>query len=184
MSLRRPGEPGRSPSSFKLMSDDLLPRISTIDYEDYGSLFVKAVECDDGNLLIYLDVTVDEDAELPRNIRIMCKSYVQSSLSPGSYVTLKTLHDHVLLWHYHQPHLVSTFHGKVSEPLSVVGALFERHMDLVEAWIPFTKYLNTEMDLSALIGGSFGMIADDPERLIQAYEDVLRRYEVSVSHHK
>lgn len=166
------------------MSDDLLPRISFIDYEDYGSLFVKGVECHDGNLLIYLDVKVDEDAELPRSIRLTCKSYVQSNLSPGSYVTLKTLQDHVLLWHYHQPHLLTTFHGKVSEPLSVVGALFERHLDLVEGWIPFTKYLNSDLVLSALIGGSFGMIADGPEQLILAYEEVLRRYEVSVSHHQ
>jgi hypothetical protein len=181
---KRAAEAQRSASFSKPMSYDLLPRISFVDYEEYGSLFVKAVECHDGNLLIYLDVKVDEDAEHPRSIRLTCKSYVESNLSPGSYLTLEIVQDHVLLWHYNQPHVLTTFHGKVSEPLSVVGALFERHVDLAEGWIPFTKYLNTNLDLSALIGGSFGMIADGPEQLIMAYEEVLRSYEVSVSHHK
>src|SRR5258705_8291122 len=166
------------------MSEDLLSRISFVDYEDYGSLLVKRVEGHEGNLFVYLDVSVDEDADLPKSIRIGCKGYLESNLSPGAYVTLEPSQDHVLLWHYNQPQVLTTFHGKVSEPLLVVGALFEQHTDLVEDWIPFSKYFNTDLSLSELLGGTFGLLAEGPEQLIVAYEKVLNGYGVSVSHHK
>jgi hypothetical protein len=166
------------------MSEDLLARISLVDYEDYGSLRVEAVECREVNLYIDIDVSVDEDADLPKRIRITGKSYLESNLSPGHYATLETAQDHVLLWHYRQPHLLTTFQGGVADPFSVVGALFERHEDLVEDWIPFSKYLNTDLSLSALIGGSFGMVANGPEQLILAYEEVLRGYGLSVANHR
>jgi hypothetical protein len=44
--------------------------------------------------------------------------------------------------------------------------------------------LNNDLSLSELIRGSFGMLADGPEPLIVAYEEVLRSYGVSVSHNK
>jgi hypothetical protein len=66
--------------------------------------------------------------------------------------------------------------------LSVVGALYERHVDLVENWIPFHKYINSEIRLNELIAGSFGMLADGPEPLILAYEEVMQHYSFSTSH--
>jgi hypothetical protein len=68
--------------------------------------------------------------------------------------------------------------------MSVAGALCERHVDLVEDWIPFEKYLNAEVRLAELIAGSFGMLADGVEPLILAYEEVMQRYGFSTSQHE
>jgi hypothetical protein len=164
--------------------DDLLKIITSVDYEDYGSLQLIEVERRDGNLSFVLDVTADEEPELPRNIRITCHSSRESNVSPSQYYDLSVAEDHVLLWHYTRPHTLTSFYGKVEDPLSVVGALYERHFELVEEWIPFHKYLNSGLPLSELIRGSFGMLADGPDQLVLAYEAVMQRFGFSTSHHE
>lgn len=166
------------------MSKNLLSRITSVDYEGYGSLQVKCVELRDEDLLISLVLTADEDPSLPENILITCRLWRENTLVPGNYTSVDLTHDHVLLWYYNQPHVLSSFYGNVQDPLAVVGALIERHIELVGTWIPFSKYLNTCMPLSELIRGSFGMLAEGPETLVLAYEEVLRNYGVSVAHHK
>lgn len=145
------------------MSQDLLQRIIANYYEDYGSLHVKALERQGEDLVIYAAVKLDEDPDLPKRIRMTCRSYKETNLEPRFYESLNSGRDHVLLWHYNQPHIVATFHGHVEEPLAVVGALYERHAELVEGWIPFAKYLN-EMPLSELIRGGFGCLRKGPNR--------------------
>lgn len=54
----------------------------------------------------------------------------------------------------------------------------------MEGWIPFQKYFNSDLRLSELIGGSFGMLADGPEPLVLAYEEVMQSYGIATSHHK
>lgn len=120
------------------------------------------------DLVVYLAVELEEDPELPKNIRITCRSCKETDLTPRFYESLYPGDDHVLLWHYNQPHVVASFYGHVDDPLSIVGALYERHVELVGAWIPFSKYLNTGLSLSELIRGGFGMIAEGPERLVLA----------------
>ena len=166
------------------MTEDLLSRSASVDYEDYGSLRVETVEQRDNDLLVSLVVTADEDPDLPQNVRITCQSWRENTLVPGHYADVMLTRDHVLLWHYHQPHVLVSFNGHVPDPLAVVGALFERHTELVGNLIPFSKYFNPGMRLSELIRGSFGMLADGPERLVLAYEEVMSHYGVSVSHHR
>jgi hypothetical protein len=165
------------------MPKDLFPRITAVDYEEYGSLQVKAVEQRDEDLLIWLVVTADEDPSLPESILKTCHLHRENTLVPGHYASIDLMQNHVLLWDYNQPHIFSSFYGNVQDPLAVVGALYERHIELVGKWIPFSKYLNCHMPLSKLIGGAFGLLADGPETLVLAYEEVLSNYGVSVAHH-
>lgn len=165
------------------MAEDLLERIVRNNYEDYGSIHVRAVEQPDEDLVIYLAVELDEDPDLPRDLRVTCRSVTDTNLTPGHYLIMGPSHDHVLLWHYHQPHIIASFYGRVDEPMSVACALYERHLKLVGNWIPTTKYLGGAPSLSDLIAGGFGMLAEGPERLLLAYEEVLAKYGVPVSHH-
>ena len=164
--------------------DDLLKIITSVDYEDYGSLQLIEVERRDGDLSFVLDVKADEEPELPRNIRIICHSWRESNVSPRHYYDLTVTEDHVLLWHYTRPHALTSFYGQVEDPLAVVGALYERHFELVEQWVPFHKYLNSGLPLSELIRGSFGMLADGPDQLVLAYDEVMQRFGFSTSHHE
>jgi hypothetical protein len=164
--------------------DNLLKIITSVDFGDYGSLQLVEVELSDGNLSFVLDVTADEEPELPRNIRVTCHASRESNISPNHYYDLSVAEDHVVLWHYTSPHTLMSFYGKVEDPISVVGALYERHFALVEGWIPFHKYLNSGLPLSELIRGSFGMLAEGPDQLVLAYEEVMQRFGFSTSHHE
>ena len=165
------------------MAEDLIQRIVRNNYEDYGTIRVTRMEQREEDLVIYLDVKLDEDPELPPNIRITCRSCKETNLTPGFYETMRPSHDHVLLWHYNQPHIIASFYGRVDEPLSVAGALYERHLDLADHWIPVMKYFGGAPSLSELIRGGYGMLAQGPERLVLAYKEVLSSYGVSTSHH-
>lgn len=164
--------------------DALLKTISSVDYEDYGSLLVTRIERRNDDLQLLLDVTADEEPDVPRNIQITCHAFRENNLSPGYYQDLQVFDDHVLLWHYTKPHFITSFYGSVEVPLAVVGALYERHFDLAEDWIPLTKYMNSGVRLAELIGGSFGMLADGPEPLVLAYEEVMQRSGISTSSHQ
>jgi hypothetical protein len=162
--------------------DDLLKIISSVDFEDYGTLQLMQVERRGEDLYLLLDVVADEEPNLPRKIQVACLSPRETNLSAGYYHDFSISQDHVLLWHYTKPHTSTSFYGKAPNSLSVVGALYERHVDLVENWMPLHKYLNPEVRLNELIAGSFGMLADGPEPLILAYEEVMQHYGFSTSH--
>jgi hypothetical protein len=164
--------------------DSLLKKLCSVDYEDYGSLQLLESQEKDGNLYLVLDVTADEEPDVPKNIRVTCRSPRESNLAPGHYDDFSISEDHVLLWHYAKPHTSTSFYGKVHDPLSVVGALYERHVELVEDWIPFQKYINSELRLSELIRGSFGLLANGPEPLVLSYEEVMQSFGFSTSHHE
>lgn len=166
------------------MMDDLLRLISAVDYEDYGSLRLIKVEHRDGNLSLVAEVTADEATSLPRNIRIDCHGLRESNVLPNRYYDLRVTEDHVLLWHYSRPHRLLSFYGNVEDPQSVVGALYERHFEIVGRWVPFHKYLNLGLPLSELIRGKFGMLADGPDKLVLAYEAVVQGFGISTSHHE
>ena len=165
------------------MSDKLLKRLTAIHFEDYGSIHVNSLERRGQDLIIRLEVTADEEADIPGDIVVTCYTFRESNLAPGRHSELELSQDHVLLWHYNQPYDLLSFYGKTNNPLTVVGALYEAHTALVGSWIPFEKYLNTALGLSKLIEGSHGLLAEGPEPLILAYEKVMHEYGISASYH-
>jgi hypothetical protein len=166
------------------MTQDLLLRMESLDFEDYGGLHVQTVEQRDEDVFLSLVLTNDEDPDLPENVRITCRAWRENTVVPRHYGSVYLTQDHVLLWDYNQPHVVASFKGQVPDPFVVMGALFERHNELVGKWVPFLKYLNPCMPLSELLRGSHGMLAEGPEPLVLAYAEVLANYGVSVSHHR
>ena len=166
------------------MTQDLLSRMESLEIEDYGGLHVQTVEQRDGDVFISLLVTSDEDPDFPGNVRITGRSWRENTVVPRYYGSVFLTQEHELLWHYHQPHFVASFYGQLPDPFAVMGALFERHNELVGAWVPFLKYFNPSIPLIELLRGPYGMLAEGPERLVLAYEEVLANYGVSVSHHR
>ena len=164
------------------MSKDLLQRICDIP-EDYGSIAVNAVERKGDDLHLILAVTSDEDLELPADIVVQCYSYKEATVAPHYYDEIFVTGDHPLLWYYTEPDFILSFYGEAANPLAVIGELVERHTQLVEDWIPFRRYLNSG-NLSELIAGRYGMLANGPQPLIVAYEEVMQRHGFSTSNHQ
>jgi hypothetical protein len=76
----------------------------------------------------------------------------------------------------------TSFYGKSANPSAVVGGLYERHWELAGKWIPFHRFLNPGVRLTELIAGGFGMLAEGPEPLILAYEEVMQQHGFSTTH--
>jgi len=162
--------------------ENLLNITNEIDFEDFGSLALTAAEANGDTLRLSLHITGDEYPEIHQNWQVLCSRVREDSLSLGDHYELQFFDDHVLLW----PHLAlrtsTSFYGKPDNPLAVVGALYQRHKELVGEWLPFQRFLNSEIGLPELVSGGFGMLADGPEPLVLAYEEVMRSHGFTTSH--
>jgi hypothetical protein len=78
--------------------------------------------------------------------------------------------------------LSAYFSGKCEDLNGVIGALYGRHWELTDGWIPFQRFLNPNVQLAKLITGGSGMLAEGPAPLMLAYEDVMQRFGFSTSH--
>ncbi len=164
------------------MLEDLLAITSGIDFEDYGSLLLTRTVWSKDGITLSIDISSDEDPDVHPRWQVLCSGVREDCLSLGYSGDLQLSDDHVLLW----PHAARTsaisFYGKAENPSAVAGALYERHWELVGKWIPFHRFLNPGLPLTELISGGFGMLAEGPERLILAYEEVMQQHGFSTSH--
>jgi hypothetical protein len=159
-----------------------LLNITRIDFEDYGSLSLTTVELDGDALRLSLHITADEYPDIHEDWQVLCSAVKEHSLSVGNHYGLEFFNDNVLLWPHVARRTSLSFHGRAENPLAVVGALYQRHKELVGEWLPFHRFLNSNVGLLELITGGFGMLAEGPEPLVLAYEDVMRAHGVSASH--
>jgi len=162
--------------------ENLLDITKEIDFEDYGSLRLTAAESEGDTLRLSLHITGDEYPEIHRTWQVLCSNVKEDSLSLGVHYDLQLYDDHVLLWPHVARRTSTSFYGKAQNSLAVIGALCERHKELVGDWLPFHRFLNSNIGLSELISGGFGMLAEGPEPLVLAYEDVMRGHGFSTSH--
>lgn len=164
------------------MLEDFLAATSGVDFEGYGSLCLTRAEWSEGSLTLSLEVSADEDPGIHPRWQVVCSGVREDSFSLGYADDLQFLTDHVLLWPHAAPESAVSFYGRAENPYAVAGALYQRHWELMDKWLPFHRFLNPGVRLTELIAGGFGMLAEGPEPLILAYEEVLQQYGFSTSH--
>ena len=164
------------------MLEELLAITNLADFEDYGSLRLTRIEWSEATLTLSLEVAADEHPDIHPRWQVVCSGVREHRLALGYCYDLQGYDDHVLLWPHAARKTSTSFYGKCEHPAAVAGALYERHRELVGDWIPFHRFLNPGVRLLELIGGGFGMLAEGPEPLILAYEEVMRQHGFSTSH--
>lgn len=166
--------------------NELFNVLSSTNFDDYGSLFVSRVDLNskNGELSLWLKITVDENRTLHSNWRIVCVNVLKHNVTLGQQYNISFVDEHPLLWHYKEPHASVSFYGKAENPASVVGALYQRHHEIAGKWISFKRYLNFDsyMSLEQLIAGGYGLLAEGPKSLLLPYEEVLKQHGISASH--
>jgi len=164
------------------MLDELLAIVDLEDFQRNGSLRLTQIEGTDDSTTLYLEMVGMESFNVQPRWQLVCSGVRDDCLSLGYSYSLQLSNNHVLLW----PHTSRTtslyFHGQCENPSSVVGALYERHWELAGIWIPFYKFLNTRLHMTKLIAGGAGMLADGPEPLVLAYEEVMGQFGFATSH--
>jgi hypothetical protein len=157
------------------MMDKLLEIIDTGEFEDTEIIRLISVKEQGDRLRLIFKVTPNVgEVHLQRWI-VRCDNVIAHQIILGNAYDLSLEYEHVLLWEHQKPRVAISFSAEsIKHPLSVVGQLYRKHMELAGEWIPFDRYFNMPEKLDELIAGRHGLLAEGPEPLMQAYEMVLK----------
>lgn len=158
------------------MLNDLLSVTNSSDFDEYGTIDLVGLRIA-RNMILSLDIRIGGYADAPQSWEVECEGVLENQVSFGPCDGCDLYRDHVLLWPYIYPHSSVSFYGEAENHLAVVGALFKRHLELVENWIPFDRFLNRNP--VEMIRGRYGMLADGPLPLIESYAKVLDSFGLS-----
>ena len=160
------------------MLDDLIKVTSSFDFDDdNGSVELVQVSQERDVLTLSFEIVSEGEGDRHQVWTVECEGLLEHQVTLGWFEELDLHYHHVLLWPYIYPTACVSFHGETQDPLSVVGALYQRHEELVEGWVPFTRFMNGKT--VDLISGRYGMLAEGPVPLLESYAQVLERYGIA-----
>lgn len=158
------------------MLDQLFDITESLNYEEYGSMQIIGMDLSQDAINVFLDVWPGEESHQSskQTWQVVCSDPREHRLSLGTCSNLSLNQEHVLLWPYTAPKTSTSFHGLAKDPLAVVGALYQRHVELVKSWFPFQRFFN--MNPVELISAGYGMLAEGPLPLLEGYTQVLNEF--------
>jgi len=164
------------------MLDELMNVIGTPEFEEFGWVRLGGVEWQGEDAVLSLVLSQQDEHEQQWQIR--CQSVREQRIDHSpvyNNVWLELEDDHVLLWPHVLPQVELYFRGKSAKRVEVLGTLWEKHLELVQGWFPFDRFLKGGPPAMKHLDGGFGLFADGPEPLIRAYAEVLDDYAISAS---
>lgn len=159
------------------MLTDLLEVQDTWQFEEEGWLSIVSVVKQETELELVLRVSTGIEDEPLQLWKLNCHQQQTHKISLGNIDGHTNLvKDHVLLWSYNQPVASLTFRhiGETIDAFTAIGRLYEKHIQLVQHWIPFWHYFNPHLSLPQLIAGGHGKLAEAPEPLIISYQQAMQ----------
>lgn len=162
------------------MLSDLLAIMGTLEYEHWGYIqLICAIE-QDKDIELSIKLSTGVECTPPQFWKIYCQSVQEHQLIFGRIpYPFRIYNEHVLLWSHEDCQISLSFYGKVKDIFGVVGRLYVRHMELVGQYIPFQRYFN--YDLVELLASGHGVLAEGPERLVKAYQEVMDEFSFKTS---
>jgi len=158
------------------MLDKLVNLTHSYEFEEYGTLDLIGVRTNTDSLTLSFDFNIRSDRDDHQRWEVDCVGLLEHQMYLGECNDFVLSHDHVLLWPYIYPRASVSFYGEAEDPLAVLGALNQRHLELVNDWIPFGRFMNRNS--LEMIRGRYGMLAEGPTPLVEAYAQVLERFKI------
>ena len=158
------------------MLNDLISLTHSPEFDEYGTLDLTRVRAEGNVLTLSLNLNTGDDSDAYQSWEVECVDFLEQELSLGQCEGLDLQFDHVLLWSYIYPEASVSFYGEADDHLAVVGALYERHLELVGDWIPFGRFMNG--NIVQMIRGRYGMLAAGPLPLVESYSQVLESFNI------
>jgi hypothetical protein len=159
------------------MLDKLVSLTHSYEFEEYGTLDLVGVRTQTKCLTLSFDFHIRADDDEYQSWEVDCVGLLEHQVLLGECSNFYLSRDHPLLWPYIYPQASISFYGEAEDPLAVFGALNERHIKLVNDWIPVGRFLN--QNSLEIIRGRYGMLAEGPTPLVDAYAQVLERFKIS-----
>jgi hypothetical protein len=155
----------------------LIAEISAEDEEDVVIRFLRATWSEMA-LELRLGVSVNYSEQVVWDI--FCEDVFTYSLDDEGAFSLELTDDHPLLWEFKYESALAYFTGVPVDADAAVGALYQAHENSVGSWIRFGHHLNGAQDLSRLLAGGHGLLADAPIPLLALYKKTLAEHGVDV----
>ena len=159
---------------------ELLNCVNSFEFEEVDG-WVVLQSFQKGDQAISIDLVVHSGQEHADRWKISCRECLDYRFRLGAISHLVIEHSHPLLWQFNESQRAIYFRGSCDESVKLIGELFLTHSSLVGNTIPFGSYLNTAGRLSDLLAGGYGLFAEGPKPLMDAYESVLTRFGLDVS---
>lgn len=154
------------------MLRELLAIVDTGKFEDCGRIDVTAAQWSAGDLTLRLGV--DPGDETIERWTITCSSVVEHLLTQAENCGLAhVVGEHPATAQFTEPLEHLYFRGACANPEAFLGKLWLAHRRATDDWIPFDRYLNTEVPVVELVASSSGCLATGPSFLIGAYATLL-----------
>jgi hypothetical protein len=160
-----------------LMLDKLVSLTHTYDFDEYGTLRLIGARTETNVLTLTFDFDIWADKHEYQSWEVDCVGVLEHQMFLGECGSFELSHDHPLLWRYIYPKASVSFYGEAEESSAVFSALYQRHLELVGDWIPFGRFMNGNS--LEMIRGRYGMLADGPAPLVEAYAQVLESFNIS-----
>jgi len=160
------------------MLDKLVSLTHSDDFEEYGTLDLVGVRTEINLLTLTFDFQIRSDRYEHQAWEVDCVGLLEHQMFLGECDYFELSNDHPLLWPYVYPKTSVSFYGE-AEPLTLLGALYQRHLELVSDWIPFGRFMNG--NTLEIIRGRYGMLAEGPAPLVEAYAQVLESFKIGNS---
>lgn len=131
----------------------------------------------DWGVELIVDVRAEDDTVQSR-YRIRAKNPCSFRLFEGSMARVAYVEEHPILSEAIEPQAELTFYGQCRSPREVVGALYAAHMGWGNGWLPFDRFLRSDVRLLQLLAGGYGQLAVGPISYIRALAQTIRPYEL------
>ncbi len=164
-------------------TNEFLNRVIETDFEDgdYGTFRITHLVGDERAFSLVCSVTIDDEPDFHQRWRLEFEGVRRSTIALGYVDSIGVSDDHVLLNEYSESELRLGFRGKIDRPALLVGELYRAHFAITYDWIPFSSYLNQEVEIAQLIEEGFGTLAVGPKTFIDLYNTILKANGISTS---
>ena len=177
------------------MIQELLDSIDTLDFEEQGAICLLRAQWSHrshrshrsqknrDNLELTVEVFSGGD-EASQKWIFLCQSVRKHQIVLNSFYDIELSHEHILLWPHTLPRSSLWFHGRSQNVPALVGDLYQAHHQMVADWFDFPRFFNASSysrSLFELLKGGYGKLAEGPEPIIAAYQNVLQKHDIESS---
>jgi hypothetical protein len=161
------------------MLERLLDIINSPDFEEYGGfLRLDSAEWHDDGVELKFTVSCEERTQ---RWRVSCEGVTLHRLVREAVEGFELTHNHPLLWPNTRLQRMLFFRGRSGSADRVIEGLAKIHVRLLSRWFPFGYFFNPNLLLEKLLQTGHGLLADGPDLVINAYEEVLQAHNLQTS---
>ncbi|MCD4825485.1 MAG: hypothetical protein K8S55_12880 [Phycisphaerae bacterium] len=152
----------------------LLSYIESLESPEDSFVRLDSISFKDNDGILGMSIWSDYEQEAWSHWEVRAKalrSYrITESYGDGDLALHKG--DHVLTLQHTEARQELYFRGSPQSAPETIGRLLIAHREIAGNWIPFEQFFNSYSNLDLLAGG-FGLLAEGPTFLIEAYARVL-----------